>query len=126
MGRRRLRLGWRYDAKREEFHTPSGIVTLCDLAKRMQNDATCHFTLTGPWTGWKIHQQHLKGPGGVRLTPQTARAYWRWVNSADGLRRETPRASHRTMVCVGQLYVLGPVLLDHRAANTPLRNGQGT
>lgn len=126
MGRHRFRLGWVYDAEREEFTTPSGQkMALLDMVRRMQDDIEGRHDLTGQWAGWSIRQQYLRGPGGVRLTPSTCRQFWRWVESPEGLicqpsttRYGTPR--------LDALRVGGTGYINHRAANTHLRGRQGT
>lgn len=80
MGRRRNRLGWRYDAEREEFHTPSGIITLIELATIRHGLANGHADLGGTWAGWRLRRGVLVGPGSrVRIKPETLELFDRWV-----------------------------------------------
>lgn len=98
MARRQRKLGWHYNAEEERFTTPGGqVVTLYDIAQRMQDDLNCKHDLRGPWEGWTIRGQFLKGPGGVRLNPETARMLVLWVKEASG-REEIPDRSPRARV----------------------------
>jgi len=58
-----MRFPWRYDPQRQEFHTPSGVLTLQSLAA-VWYEATAYgnYTITtGPWAGFRVRGKHLKG-----------------------------------------------------------------
>lgn len=99
MARNRSRLPWRYDEERQEFTTPTGVVSLHELAALRYGIATSHVDLHGPWTGWRIRGALLKGPNGVsmRVRPETAAQFARWIRenesaqeAAAGKRRQRP------------------------------------
>ena len=85
MTRPRTRLPWRYDAQRQEFTTPSGVVTLHELAALRYGVATSHIDLAGPWTGWRIRGALLKSPRGVSITmrPEIAAQFGRWLREVE-------------------------------------------
>ncbi|HET7267414.1 MAG TPA: hypothetical protein VFJ15_04835 [Oleiagrimonas sp.] len=128
MGRHRTRIGWPYDPDREEFTLPDGRkLTLSAIAAQLYDEVQCRFDLTGPWRGWTIRQQYLKGPGKIRITPRTASMFWRWLDAMEqrdmaSVKRNlghttVARYRHASM----QHLHIGPVgNRDHCAANTPL------
>jgi len=81
MARNRSRLPWRYDEERQEFTTPTGVVSLHELAALRYGIATSHVDLRGPWTGWRIRGALLKAPHGVTMCvrPETAAQFARWM-----------------------------------------------
>lgn len=55
----------------------------------------------GDWSGWRIRAGKLSGPGGVKLTPVTAREFARWVANAGerdvSLNRDATTPNHRAI-----------------------------
>lgn len=76
---RRTRYGWRYNAHLEQFETPSGPLSLEALLRPYWGMIEGHLDFRNEWHGWKLRQQFLRGPGGIRLTPRMCREFWRSV-----------------------------------------------
>jgi hypothetical protein len=76
---------WQYDDQRQEFTTPTGVVTLQELAALRYGLATAHVDLAGPWTGWRIRGALLKSPRGVAITvrPEIAAQFARWLRDVE-------------------------------------------
>jgi len=50
-------------------------------ARLLYDQVIAHHDFAGPWTGWRMRGDRLKGPG-VTVRPETMRAFARWVNEA--------------------------------------------
>ncbi len=71
MGRKRARLnGWHWNDTAQELTAPwfNRKIPLIQIAQWQQDLIRCHFDLTGPWAGWRIRGNILKGPGGERYS----------------------------------------------------------
>lgn len=68
MARPRSRMiGWTYDDKRQEIHTPSGhAITLHDVAQMLYDQVVCHHDFKGAWSGWRMRGDQLYPPGHKR------------------------------------------------------------
>lgn len=53
---------------------PDGRITNKCAAAEYSRRVTESYPLGGHWRGWRIQGRHLIGPGGLRFTPDTARA----------------------------------------------------
>jgi hypothetical protein len=64
MSQKRGRLiGWTYDDDAQEIRSPSGkVITLAEVAQRLQDDVACHHDFGGEWSGWKMRHQFLITP----------------------------------------------------------------
>ena len=83
MPRPRSRLDWIYDDDRQEFTTPSGrVISLHEIARLLYDQVIAHHDFNGPWSGWIMRGDRLKGPG-VTIRPATLRNFSRWVNEAE-------------------------------------------
>ena len=69
MAMARTRLNWTYDAATQTFTTPSGVVSLVELANCRYSMMTNSFDMSGPWRGWRMCGEKLRPPGGSRLPP---------------------------------------------------------
>lgn len=130
MGRRRTRIGWPYDPDREEFTLPDGRkLTLSAIATQLYDEVQCRFDLTGPWRGWTVRQQYLKGPGKIRLTPRTASMFWRWLDamekrdmgSTQRRRSHSAIAANRLPIDADTLHVGRPMDINNRVTDALLR-----
>lgn len=89
MPRHRTRLNWTYDEDRQEFTTPSGrVISLHEIAALLQDQLTNTHDFQGAWSGWRMRQNRLIAPGAKfsssAITPQTLRAFTRWLSSYQG------------------------------------------
>jgi len=76
--RRRNRLNWKWNPELEEFTTPTGKISLLELAQLRYGILACSdFDLHGPWKGWRIRGGRLYPPyqkrGGQCFSPQSLR-----------------------------------------------------
>lgn len=81
MGRRRKRLPWQYDEELQQFQTPSGVVTLKELAELRHGLLTAHVDLHGPWKGWRVQGSVITSRHG-KLRVETAAQLIRWQEDA--------------------------------------------
>ena len=76
---------------------PDGRVTNSCAATVYRQRVEGFIRLAGPWTGWRIQDNKLIGPNGLRFTPQTLANVWRSAGmggeSTDEARDDTPRES---------------------------------
>lgn len=100
MSRQRGRLiGWTYDDDRQELRTPAGhVITLQQIARRLQDDHTNRHDFGGSWSGWKMRGDRLipprSGRNGPVLKPNTGPDFARWIADA----RCQPAANSRKPV----------------------------
>jgi hypothetical protein len=83
--RKRHRLNWIYDERRQEFKTPTGrTISLAEIAQAVYEQQQCRIDFTGPWCGWRMRGDRLIPPGESRkaLKPDTFRAFLRWISAA--------------------------------------------
>lgn len=60
---------WKFDGARQELRAPSGwTITVREIAQALQDRINCRLDLPGPWAGWRIRGNLLKGPHGERVS----------------------------------------------------------
>lgn len=69
-----MQFRWRFDAQRQELHTPFGhTIAVREIARWLQDQTHARHDLTGPWAGWRVRGRWLHGPGGFKTTPEALR-----------------------------------------------------
>jgi hypothetical protein len=65
---------WTFNQATQQLRAPSGLtITVKEIARWIQDRAYHRYDLTGPWQGWHVCGRFLKGPDGIRLTPDELR-----------------------------------------------------
>lgn len=84
MARPRSRFPWAYDDAKQQFTTPTGVVTLQELASLRYGVYNSKIDLHGPWNGWRISGARLLMPhNGHGLRPETARLFSAWIEQGE-------------------------------------------
>jgi hypothetical protein len=85
VSRPRSRLPWAYDESRQQFTTPTGVVTLHELAALRYGIHTSHIDLHGAWTGWRVRGARIIPPhnGSFALRPDTAKLFGTWIEQGE-------------------------------------------
>ena len=69
-----MQFKWTFDNVRQELHSPGGTtLTVRVIAQWVQDRIVNRIDLTGPWAGWRLRGQYLKGPNGQCITAQNLR-----------------------------------------------------
>jgi hypothetical protein len=101
-----MQFKWTFDSVRQELHSPGGTtLTVRVIAQWVQDRIVNRIDLTGPWAGWRLRGQYLKGPNGQCITAQNLR--WMMANSCT--ENSTPLKSEHTREQLAQTSEVEPL-----------------
>lgn len=121
---KRVKLGWKYNAKTEIFETPYGPIRLYDLLQSQSERASGSIDLPGRWRGWKFRNGCLIPPETqvsrrIRITPQTLLRYEQWVSGEHLVAEQAARKAASNVVPIRPVHDLKPTPEPVRVAYRP-------